>query len=66
MPQEQIRKLFDDYDLAIQEVISGVLTVEQEHISMQRPRVKAEIDTIVTRVAERELARAELEGSSEK
>ena len=65
MLKEQIRKLFDHYDPAIQEVISAVLTVEQEHISMQRPRVKTEIDSIVTRVAEKGLARAEPEGVAE-
>lgn len=65
MLKDRIRKLFDDYDLAIQEVIAGVLTVEQEHISMQRPRVKAEIDSIVTRVAEKELARVKPEEFAE-
>jgi hypothetical protein len=59
MPKDRLRELFEDYDPAIQAVISGVLSVEQEHISMQRPRVKDEIDHIIDLAANKELNRAD-------
>ena len=58
MIKERLTKLFEKYDPAVQAVISGVLSVEQEHISMKRPRVKDEIDYVVTLVANQELRRA--------
>ena len=61
MLKEQLKKLFKDYAPPIQAVISSVLSVEQEHISMQRPRVKDEIDYIITLVANKELSQASTE-----
>ena len=58
MIKERLSKLFEGYDPAIQAVIAGVLSIEQEHISMKRPRVKDEIDYVVTLVANQELKRA--------
>lgn len=55
MKKERLRKLFSTYDPAIQQVISEVLIVEQEHISIDRPRVKDQIDNIIDRVAKQEL-----------
>jgi hypothetical protein len=65
MLKDQLKKLFEDYDPPIQAVISSVLSLEQEHISMQRPRVKDEIDYIITLVANKELSQASAEEPSE-
>ena len=65
MIKERLSKLFEGYDPAIQAVIAGVLSIEQEHISMKRPRVKDEIDNVVNLVANKELKRASNEGISE-
>lgn len=62
MLKERLKKLFDHYDPAIQMVIAGVLSVEQEHISMQRPRVKEEIDALITRLVDQG---SDLEGTPE-
>lgn len=61
MLKDQLQKLFDNYDPAIKKIILGVLTVEQEHISMERPRVKDDIDAIVSSVANRELTKVNSE-----
>lgn len=42
-----LRDLLKQYDPSIQEVILGVLSLEQEKISQERPRVKEEIDFII-------------------
>jgi hypothetical protein len=42
-----LKDLLTQYDPAIQEVILGVLSLEQEKISQERPRVKEEIDFII-------------------
>jgi hypothetical protein len=65
MLKDQLKKLFEDYDPAIQAVISSVLSIEQEHISMQRPRVKDDIDFIIELVAKKELNRAGAEEPTE-
>jgi hypothetical protein len=66
MLRDRLKELFEDYDPAIQAVISGVLSVEQEHISMQKPRVKDDIDYIIDLVANKELSRTDTEDSTEK
>jgi hypothetical protein len=63
MLKDRLKQLFENYDPTIQAVISGVLSVEQEHISMQRPRVKEEIDSIIDRVAERQLSQIDTDKS---
>jgi hypothetical protein len=65
MLKDRLKELFEDYDPAIQAVISGVLSVEQEHISMQRPRVKDDIDYIIDLVANKELKQADVEEPTE-
>ena len=65
MLKDRLKELFEDYDPAIQAVISGVLSVEQEHISMQRPRVKDDIDFIIDLVANKELSRTETQEPAE-
>lgn len=61
MLKDRLKQLFEGYDPAIQAVISGVLSVEQEHISMQRPRVKDDIDYLIGLVANKELKQADAE-----
>jgi hypothetical protein len=55
MHRERLRKLFSEYDSAIQTVIDQVLQLEQEHITIDRPRLKDQIDEIVEDVAKQEL-----------
>lgn len=55
MYKERLKKLFETFDPAVQSVILGVLEIEQEHISKDKPHVKDPIDEIVSYVAKREL-----------
>lgn len=55
MLKDRLRELFKEYDTNVQRVIAEVLTLEQEHISMQRPHVKEPIRKIVGRVAKNKL-----------
>lgn len=59
MFKEKLRELFTVYPPEIQTLIMRVLAFEQENISYERvPRVKEQIDEIVTQVAvSREAAR---------
>jgi hypothetical protein len=58
MQREKLANLFEAYDPAIKAIILEVLKVEQANISMEKPRVKDEIDTIVSNVTATELAKA--------
>jgi len=49
--QELFTGLFANYDMEIQAIIFGVLLLEQENISMKRPRVRDQIDAIISHVA---------------
>ncbi len=49
--REHLRQLFINYDPAVQLVIFEVLTLEQEHISNDRPRLKDQIDEIISKAA---------------
>lgn len=55
MHRERLRDLFINYDPAIQTIIDQVLQLEQEHITMDRPRLKDQIDEIIEDVAKQEL-----------
>lgn len=55
MLRERLYQLFQGYDPAIQTLIHDVLTLEQEHISLERPRIKDQIDGIISRLAGKEL-----------
>ena len=57
MQKEKLANLFEEYDPAIKAIILEVLKVEQANISMEKPRVKDEIDTIVSNVTASELAK---------
>ncbi len=49
--QELFAELFANYDTEIQDIISRTLLLEQEHISMKLPRVRAQIDEIISQMA---------------
>jgi len=57
MLQDRLKELFLTYEPAIQRIIHEVGEIEQQHISMERPRVKDQIDEIVTRIARQQLER---------
>jgi len=40
MLKDRLRELFKECEPEVQRVISEVLTLEQEHISMERPHIK--------------------------
>ena len=58
MLRERLNQLFKAYDPAIQSLISQVLTLEQENISLDRPHLKNEIDQIISQLASKEVDRA--------
>ena len=58
MMRDRLKALFQTYDPAIQAIISEVLAIEQENISMERPRVKDDIDFAINLVAKKELEKA--------
>jgi hypothetical protein len=55
MHKERLSNLFETFDPAVKNIILGVLDIEQEHISMERPRVKEHIDEIISAVAKKEI-----------
>jgi hypothetical protein len=57
MQKERLMNLFETFDPTVRNIILGVLDIEQEHISMERPRVKDQIDEIVTGAAKKEVER---------
>lgn len=64
MQKERLTNLFESFDPAIRNIILGVLDIEQEHISMERPRVKEQIDEIITGAAKKEVDRLSAEDLS--
>lgn len=59
MHKERLNKLFETFDPAVKSVILGVLDIEQEHISMEKPRVKEHIDEIISAAAKREIEKVD-------
>lgn len=57
MLQDRLKELFLTYEPAIQRIVHEVGEIEQQHISMERPRVKDQIDEIITRIARQQLER---------
>ncbi len=55
MLRDRLNQLFKGYDPTIQAIIHDVLILEQEHISLERPRIKDQIESIISRQAEKEL-----------
>ena len=66
MPKNRINNLFSSYEPAIRQIVAEIGELEQRHISMERPRVKTQIDEIITRVAMQELEREDAENSRSK
>ncbi len=57
MLREQLQALFSNYDPVIRQIIGEVGELEQRHISMERPRLKENIDEIISQIANQELER---------
>lgn len=53
MNRDRLRSLFSEFDPAIKSVIERVLRLEQEYITMDRPRINDQIDDIITEEAKR-------------
>lgn len=58
MLKDKLFNLFDAYDPAVKTIILDVLKIEQANISMEKPRVKDDIDAVVSAVTEAELAKS--------
>jgi len=54
MLKDRLMELFKEYDPEVQRVISEVLTLEQEHISLERPRVKNLVRQIIDHIVQDE------------
>ncbi len=54
MLKDRLLELFKEYSQDVRQVITDVLTLEQEHISMERPRVKDQIKQIIEQVVKDE------------
>jgi len=54
MLRDRLLKLFEEYDQDVRQVIADILALEQEHISMERPRVKEQIKQIIKQVVKNE------------
>ena len=54
MLKARVMELFKECEPDVQRVISEVLALEQEHISMERPRVKQPIKQIIDQVIKTE------------
>lgn len=61
MHKERLTNLFESFDPTVRSIILGVLDIEQEHISMEKPRVKEHIDEIISAVAKKELEKMDEE-----
>ena len=60
MLKERLRKLFEDYDPTIRQVVNEVGELEQQYLSMKLPRgIRPEIDKIIDRIARQELESTE-------
>lgn len=53
MSRDLLRRLFSTLDPEIKSVIEQVLQLEQENITMDRPRINDRIDKIITEEAKR-------------
>jgi hypothetical protein len=59
MLKAQLKELFKSYDPAVRRVIQEVGEIEQQYISMERPRgIMKDIDEMITRIAREELERS--------
>lgn len=64
MLKDRLRALFKSYDPAVRQVIYEIGDIEQQYISMERPRgIMKDIDEAITRIARQELERIGKEGN---
>jgi len=52
MLKDRLTELFKECEPEVQRVISEVLTLEQEHISMERPHIKNMVKQIIDHVVQ--------------
>ena len=52
MLKDRLLELFEECEQDVRQVIAEVLTLEQEYITMERPRVKEQIKQSIDRVAD--------------
>lgn len=53
--QEKVLAMFKDYEPAVREIIAEVLILEQEHLSMEKPRgIIEKIEDVIDRVVKDE------------
>ena len=57
MLQDELRKMLDDYDPDIRDLVMHVLTLEQEYISMKSPRLKPQLEEIIDTAAQRQIGK---------
>lgn len=60
MWKKHIEEILQDCDEFVRAVILRVLSIEQEHISMNKPRVNELINALVENIAEESLKREEV------
>lgn len=66
MLKDRLRALFKSYDPAVRQVIYEIGDIEQQYISMERPRgIMKDIDEVITRIARQELERLGKEGDKD-
>lgn len=59
MLKDRLKELFKGYPPAIQQIIREVGEIEQQYISMEKPRgIMKDIDEMLTRIAKEELERS--------
>ncbi|MCA9901987.1 MAG: hypothetical protein KC433_27600 [Anaerolineales bacterium] len=66
MLKDRLKALFTSYDPAVRQVIYEIGDIEQQYISMERPRgIMKDIDEAITRIARQELERMNSEKDGE-
>lgn len=65
MLKDRLKELFKGYPPAIQQIIREVGEIEQQYISMEKPRgIMKDIDEMLTRIAKEELERSNGNGGN--
>lgn len=65
MLKDRLKELFKGYPPAVQQIIREVGEIEQQYISMEKPRgIMKDIDEMLTRIANEELERSNGNGGN--
>ena len=65
MLKDRLKELFKGHPPAIQQIIREVGEIEQQYISMEKPRgIMKDIDEMLTRIAKEELERSNGNGGN--